>query len=256
MTLPAVLVPPDDPCAPMVERLERMNTDLEEFACFMSHDLQEPLRTIAGFADLIALKLNGHLDPEAKEWIGQLTAGCRRLAKKHQDFLDYMRAATRNEDDLADVMGPFDLHAALDEAIEAMWIPIRETDAKIIKIPALWPRAYGSAPLITQVFQNLISNSLKYRRTRPEIRVTVTVRDRAVIEVAFADNGIGFQAAHAETIFKMGKRLHPDDGTYSGSGFGLAMCRRIIDEHHGRIWAEGDTGKGATIRFQIPAATQ
>jgi signal transduction histidine kinase len=218
----------------------------------LSHELQEQLRTIAGFADLLDHKLSAALDPESRGWIEELVGGCRRQAKRIDDLLIYCRAATQHDGrHISELFGPCSIEAALDDARSAMKRVLEDTGAMIYKADHPWPDVYAADSLIAQVFQNLLSNAVKYRRQTPVIIVSArTVGTQVLISVK--DNGIGFAMEQAAKMFQLFSRIHTDR-KYSGSGIGLAICRKIVEAHGGSIWAEGEPGVGATVHFTLPS---
>jgi len=230
------------------EELERANSELEEFAYVASHDLQEPLRTVNIYTELLLRRLNLTEDKQANEFAGFVHGGVNRMGLLIRDLLSYARVV-HPEQELA---GPADLNRSLEEALNTVNGLARETGAAIThdKLPVV----HGHEPQIAHVFQNLLSNALKYRRESVAPRVHVSAQrknDEWVVSVS--DNGIGFDAQYAERIFGLFKRLHRDD-RYTGTGLGLAICKRIVERYGGRIWAESEgPGRGATISFTAAA---
>lgn len=227
------------------EALRRSNEDLKKFAFVASHDLQEPLRTVAGFLGLIRSRYQEQLDDDGRKFIQFAVDGTRRMQTLIRDLLQYSRVGTR-----AVKLAPADLNQVLDEIQANIRGLVSETGATIRRDPL--PTVIVDALKLGQVLQNLLSNSLKFRSAAPpEIRITGELRgDEWVIGVH--DNGIGFDPQYAERIFEMFERLH-GVGTYSGSGIGLALCKRIVEEHGGRIWAESKPGAGSSFYFTLPA---
>lgn len=227
------------------ERLARSNADLQEFAYVTSHDLQEPLRTIATFSELLRRRYSGHLDSQANEYVDLVIAAATRMSALIRDSLDFSHLIRQESVTPASV--PSDL--MLDWAIENLQSRIQECGAVIER---------GTSPVVTvdkssmsQVFQNLLSNALKYRENGkpPRIRIEAETNEKEHI-FSVADNGIGIPAAYHETIFGLFKRLHVSG--YEGTGIGLALCKRIVEKHGGRIWVESEPGKGSVFRFTIP----
>ena len=226
------------------ERLIRSNADLQQFAFVASHDLQEPLRMIASFSELLRARYRGKLDAEADEFIDRVLNGTSRMSALLEDLLSYSRVI--NADEIP--MKPVAVKQAVDWAMENLHLAIRESGA-VVEIGDL-PTVKGEKSNLTQVFQNLIGNAIKYRRAAPPV---VRVGAQAVGSnwvFSIADNGIGIAPAYHEAIFGLFKRLHAED--YTGTGIGLAVCKRIIERHRGRIWVESVPGEGSTFRFTLP----
>jgi PAS domain S-box-containing protein len=223
--------------------LARSNADLEQFAYIASHDLQAPLRTMTSYSQLLSRRYAGRLDADADEFIGFVTTGARRMQSLIDDLLAYARVGSA-----ALIPGPTDLGSLVDQVI---------ADARMLDDRATITR--GALPTLsvdprqlTQVFQNLLGNALKYRGPEP-VRVDVSaahIGSEWVFSVR--DNGIGIDPAQAERIFLIFQRLH-GQADYEGTGLGLAICKRVIERHGGRIWVESQPGSGATFRFTLPA---
>ncbi|MEN6519461.1 MAG: AAA family ATPase [Methanospirillum sp.] len=227
------------------QRLKQSNEDLEYFAYISSHDLQEPLRAISGFAELLERRYRGQLDEKADRYIDFITDGTRQMQQVIQDLLAYSRVQTKVQ-----VFNLIDTDEALDRALANLQPVIREKGAVITRDPL--PRVFADGTQITQLFQNLVGNALKFQKpgAMPEIRITsVTEGDRQVFSVT--DNGIGIDPRFADRIFKIFQRLHAK-GEYNGTGIGLAICRRIVERHGGAIEVESEPGAGSTFSFSIP----
>ncbi len=226
------------------KELERVNRELEEFAYVASHDLQEPLRMVNIYSQLILKSLDSS-NEKLDTYAGFVQEGVSRMEALIRDLLSYSRAVHRD----ALPIGSADLAASLADALAALKESIGATGAKI-SFPTL-PLVRGETSQLSHVFQNLISNALKYRRPElaPQIQITVQSRDNQVV-VAVQDNGIGFEQQYAEQIFGLFARLHKNE--YAGTGLGLAICHRIIERYGGRIWAEGRPGEGANFSFSLP----
>jgi light-regulated signal transduction histidine kinase (bacteriophytochrome) len=224
--------------------LARSNAELEQFAYVASHDLQEPLRTVAGFTQLLAQRYTGQLDAKADEFIAFAVDGVKRMQTLMQDLLAYSRVGTGDEP-----LQPTDGTAVLQRALASLAMSIQESRARVTHDPL--PTVSGVAGQLTRLLQNLIGNALKYRSERPpQVHITAQPQGYAWL-FAVQDNGIGFEPRHAERIFGVFQRLHTRE-EYSGTGIGLAMCQKIVERHGGRIWAEGRPGEGATFYFTIP----
>ena len=225
--------------------LQRSNSELEQFAYVASHDLQEPLRKVASFCQLLQRRYAGRLDAKADEYIEHAVDGAKRMQALINDLLAFSRvgrAAQRRE--------PVSCAVLLAQAWANLAADVRRTHATI-EVGEL-PVVLGEATLLTAVFQNLIANALKFRADEPP-RVTVTARrDGEFWLFSFSDNGIGIEPEYAERIFVIFQRLH-DKSAYPGTGIGLAMARKIIEYHGGRDWLDTTTTAGARFWFTLPA---
>jgi len=226
------------------EQLEQSNKDLEKFAYVASHDLQEPLRMVASYTQLIARRYKGRLDAEAGEFIGYAVDGANRMQQLIQDLLAYSRLSRKGP-----CFEECDSKAACENAVGNLQQAIAESGATVV-IGAL-PRVMADTTQLTQLFQNLIGNAIKYRSERaPNIQISSAWKgDHWVFSVA--DNGIGIESKYFDRIFEMFQRLHAR-ARYSGTGIGLAICRTIAERHGGRIWVESQPGEGSTFFFTIP----
>ena len=226
------------------EELRRSNRELEMFAYVISHDLQEPLRMIASYTQLLAERYRGRLDERADKYIGYAVGGAKRMQQLINDLLAYSRVTSKGQP-----LQPVALDEVLAGVLVDLDLLIRETGATIHREPL--PTVAADRSQVRQVFQNLISNSLSYRR--PDVAPEVAVSCRQVgdvWEVAVRDNGVGIDPRHHERVFVIFQRL---DRTRDGTGVGLALCRRIVERHGGRIWVESAAGAGSTFRFTLPA---
>ncbi|HUW59827.1 MAG TPA: MASE3 domain-containing protein [Candidatus Bathyarchaeia archaeon] len=227
--------------------LARSNKDLEQFAYIASHDLQEPLRQISGFVRLLHRNYEPQFDQNAKEFFDFIQDGAHRMQSLINDLLQYSRVS-RNKTALSSV----DLNEVCRTARNNLQARISETRASITVKPL--PAVKGNPTLLAQVFQNLLANSLKFRgQAQPEIEVGAR-QDGNEWLVWVKDNGIGFDEEYADNIFMVFQRLHPRHA-YDGTGIGLAICKRAVEQHGGRIWAESKPNQGATFYFTLPAAT-
>jgi PAS domain S-box-containing protein len=223
--------------------LARSNADLEQFAYVASHDLQAPLRTVTSYSQLLSRRYAGRLDADADEFISYMATGARRMQSLIDDLLAYARVGSA-----VLVRVPTDLSALVDQVI---------ADARMLDDQAVITR--GELPTLSvdprqlsQLFQNLLSNALKYHGPEPT-RVDISAeRDRTDWVFSIRDNGIGIDPAQAERIFLIFQRLHIQ-ADYEGTGLGLAISKRVIERHGGRIWVESQPGSGATFRFTLPA---
>lgn len=227
------------------KELRRINRELEEFAYAASHDLQEPLRMVNIYTQLI-LSSVGNENERLNQYAHFVQAGVARMHALIHGLLTFSRSVHAEELPI----GTADLTAALSGAMGVLKGRIEET-AAVITAPPL-PLARGDTAQVMHIFQNVLSNALKYRRMdrAPEICVSVA-RDRDEWIISVQDNGIGFEPQYAERIFGLFKRLHKDE--YPGTGLGLAICKRIAERYGGRMWAEGRPGDGATIYFSLVA---
>ena len=230
-----------------VEReLRDANADLEQFVYSASHDLQEPLRTVKVFSQLLSARAKETLDGQSIEFLDNLISGATRMEALLRDLLTYART-TRLETPSESTDG----NQAMQTALKTLERAIAESGA-IIEFEEL-PTLRVHATQLEQLFQNLISNAIKYRRSdaTPAVRIT-SKKQNAQWVFSVADNGIGIEARYKEQIFGLFKRLHSSD-SYSGTGIGLALCQRIVERHNGRIWVESKPGEGSTFYFTLPA---
>jgi PAS domain S-box-containing protein len=223
--------------------LERSNKELEQFAYVASHDLQEPLRMVSSYVQLLAQRYEAQLDDKARKYIGYAVDGAVRMQQLIEDLLLYSRAGTRGGP-----LEPTDSLAALDGAVQNLAKAIEEKGASITHGDL--PVVRADAPQLTQVFQNLLSNAVKFRGEAPP-RIHVSAEDNgSVWTFSVRDNGIGIEPQYADRVFVIFQRLHTRQ-EYAGTGIGLAVCQRIIERHGGRIWFESEPGVGSTFYFTI-----
>ena len=229
----------------MQEEMRRANQDLEQFAFSASHDLQEPLRSIKIYTELLGREFGGNLHPDAQRYMEYLRSGATRMETLVRDLLAYTRAGRFEEP-----AEPANANEALQAALSALSSAITEARADVTSDPL--PTVRVHATHLEQVFQNLIGNAIKYRSPEriPEVHIGAK-RQNGNWVFAVSDNGIGIEPEYKENIFGLFKRLHTSD-EYSGTGIGLAICQRIVDRYHGRIWVESEPGKGSTFRFALP----
>jgi PAS domain S-box-containing protein len=229
------------------EYVRRANQDLEQFAFSASHDLQEPLRTIKIYSELLADRFGGKLDGQALEFLGFLRNSATRMEALVRDLLAYTHAI--NSDRAAEQT------VDANEALQAVRISLAGAVAEsgaIITSDALPPAVRIHNLHLQQLLQNLIGNAIKYRRAdqAPVIHVTATQQGGSWL-FSVSDNGIGIAPEFKEKIFGLFKRLHTNE-EYPGTGIGLAICQRILDRYHGRIWVDSEAGQGSTFRFTLP----
>ena len=228
------------------EALMRSNEELQQFAYIASHDLQEPLRTVSVYAQLLAKRYQGRLAGDADQFIKFIVEGSERMQKLIHDLLDFSRVDARG----ADFFTRMSCDEALDDAVRNLHSLIEESGAALTRGPLPW--VWGDPVQLTRLFQNLLVNSIKYRAEEPP-RIHITAHSQNIEEWLFSvrDNGIGIEPQYAEKIFGIFRCLQPSDKS-SGSGMGLAICRKIVSRHEGRIWVESALGKGATFYFTLP----
>ena len=237
--------------------LERSNQELEQFAYVASHDLQEPLRMVASYTQLLAKRYKDQLDQDAQEFIRYAVDGAGRMQRLINDLLTYSRVQTQGKS-----FGPVDAHSALGEALANLASAIADSGAMVTNDDL--PMVKADHTQLVQLFQNLISNALKFHgEPRPHVHVSVEreTADAApasgpcrppstVWSFSVRDNGIGIEPPYFERIFIVFQRLH-GQAKYPGTGIGLAICKRIVERHGGRIWVESEIGKGASFHFTL-----
>jgi len=226
--------------------LRRANYDLEQFAFTASHDLQEPLRSIKIYSELLSRRHGDLINPEAREFLKFLQDGATRMEQLVRDLLSYTRASAIEQKDET-----VDAEEALGAALANLSGAIAETGATVTAEPL--PTIPAHTLHLQQLFQNIIGNAIKYRSPDrvPAVHVTAHKKN-GFWAFAVSDNGIGIDRQYKENVFGLFKRLHTTD-QYSGTGIGLAICRRIVDRYGGRIWVESEPGKGSTFRWTLPA---
>ncbi len=229
----------------LVEELKRSNEELKQFAYVTSHDLQEPLRTISSFTQLLERRYESKLDKDADEFIGYIVDGANRMQAMIKALLDYSRVNTRGSE-----FKRSNFEEILDQTRSSLKIAIDESKAKITndQLPAL---TVDDKQMI-QLFQNLISNAIKFRSENKNLKIHISAwkKDDEYI-FSISDNGIGIEPQFKNRIFEVFQRLHTRD-EYSGTGIGLAICKKIVERHGGRIWVESEFGKGSVFNFTIP----
>ena len=226
--------------------LERSNEALQEFAYVASHDLQEPLRMVASYLQLLRSRYGGKLDGDADEFIEFAVDGARRMQSLINDLLEYSRIGTRTAP-----MQPTSLSEVLALTQANLRATIDETGARVIV--GQMPMVVADPGQLLQLTQNLIANAIKFRGDAAPVIHIDAARGSRQWEISVRDNGIGLEPRHADRIFQIFKRLHPPN-EYPGTGIGLAISRKIVERHGGRIWVESQPGQGATFRFTLPDA--
>ena len=227
--------------------LVKANEELHEFTYAASHDLQEPLRTVTSYAQLLAKRYESQFDGDALLFLKYIVEGSHRMRTLISDVLAFSHAQGSYV-----VLRPTDLKQPLQIAMSNLSSAIEESGASVTHGELPWLTIDGTR--MTQLFQNLIGNAIKYRRPGEPPRVHVScARNQDEWTFSVRDNGIGFDSGYAERIFGMFKRLHGRE--VPGTGIGLAICRKIVESHGGRIWAESIPGKGSTFLFTLPVSS-
>ncbi|MCT7955471.1 PAS domain S-box protein [Laspinema palackyanum] len=223
--------------------LARSNAELEQFAYIASHDLQEPLRMIASYTQLLALRYPEKLDAKAEKYIAYILDGATRMQQLIHDLLQYSRVGTHGKS-----FHFVDSNEIMTRAISNLKIAIRESDARIT-----WhnlPQVFGDKTQLLQLFQNLIANAIKYRGLQPpKVQIEAHYREGEWL-FSVRDNGIGIDPKHGDRIFQIFQRLHTRE-EYPGTGIGLAICKRIVERHRGHIWVESEPDRGAIFYFTL-----
>jgi signal transduction histidine kinase len=238
----------DESLRHQAEELARSNTELEQFAYVASHDLREPLRMIASFVDLLGRRYGDRLDQDGLDFIAFAREGAARMDRLVLDLLDYSRIGR-----ICKPMQPVDLGVLCDRVARALTLKVTESGADIVLPAPPWPSVTGDPDELVRLMQNLIDNAIKYREPTRPIRVTISTERRgSEVIVAIADNGIGIDLQYSDRIFGIFQRLHTRE-SYEGTGIGLAICKKIVERHGGRIWLDSKPGEGSTFFFSLPA---
>lgn len=232
--------------ATAMQALQASNAELEQFAYVASHDLQEPLRMVVSYTELLAQRYAGKLDERADKYIHYASDGGRRMQRLVADLLTYSRVGSQGKP-----LVPVPTGAILEQVLQGLQLRVREAAAVIDAGPL--PTVLGDASQLGMVFQNLIANGIKFRGEQPP-RIRIEAQANGYLwQFSVSDNGIGIDMKYAERIFQMFQRLHARDA-YEGSGIGLAVVRRIVERHGGRVWVEAQPGRGSTFHFTLRAA--
>jgi light-regulated signal transduction histidine kinase (bacteriophytochrome) len=226
--------------------LARSNSELQQFAYVASHDLQEPLRMVASFTQLLAKRYSEKLDDDARDFINYAVDGATRMQTLISDLLNYSRVGTQGNP-----LVPTDSEALFSRVLDSIKFAMEDSGAVISHDPL--PVVLADSQQLGQLFQNLLTNAIKFRGERPpNVRISAE-RNGNDWKISVRDNGIGISQEHADRIFVIFQRLHTKT-EYPGTGIGLAICKKIVERHGGRIWIEPSPGGGATFCFTIPAA--
>jgi PAS domain S-box-containing protein len=226
--------------------LARSNAELEQFAYVASHDLQEPLRMVASYTQLLARRYEGKLDADADEFIGFAVDGARRMQQLINDLLTYSRVGTR-----ALLLEAVDTNGLVDQVASDLAAAIAESKAMVTRdnLPVVW----GDSIQLHQLFQNLLANAVKFHRPAETPRVHVSaVQEHGAWRFSVTDNGIGMEPQYLERIFVLFQRLH-SRADYPGTGMGLAICKKIVERHGGQIGVSSAPGQGTEFHFTLPA---
>ena len=232
------------------DRVDQLEEDLEQFAYLASHDLREPLTGVAGFATLLQSRCADQLTDDGRHFLKQIIDSTKRMERKLEDLLAFSRAGRAKPTD------SFPLGAAIEEAWRALVRRVTETKATI-DIKSELPVVRGDRSMIAQIFQNLFSNSLKYRRKNEPPHIDIEIKPHGknnLWQIAVRDNGIGFDMRYKERVFGVFQRLYTID-EYPGTGIGLAIAHKIVERHGGTIWTWSKPDQGATFFFTLPPAT-
>ena len=228
------------------EDIRRANRDLEQFAFSASHDLQEPLRTVNIYSELLTQRYSDKLDGQALEFLGHIRKGATRMETLVRDLLSFTQVTK-----LDVIPETTDANEALSKALADLEGAIKESKVRVTADPL--PSVSMHERHLQQVFQNLVGNAIKYRSAEraPVVHISAERQDgRSVFSVS--DNGIGIDPKYSQTIFGLFKRLHTSN-EYEGTGLGLAICQRIVDQYNGRIWVNSEAGKGSVFKFSLPS---
>jgi len=234
----------EEDLASKVDELARSNADLEQFAYVASHDLQEPLRMVTAYTQLLAERYRGQLDENADKFIGYASEGALRMQVLIQDLLAFSRVGRNGSTSVS-----VDCNATLKEVLQALAPAIQESGAVVnySELPAVW----ADRTQVAQIFQNLIGNAIKFRGIASPVVSVQAENTSEQWQFSVSDNGIGIAPEYAQNIFVVFQRLHAR-AEYPGNGIGLAICKKIIEHNGGKIWAESQAGCGSSFKFTLP----
>lgn len=228
--------------------LQRSNADLEQFAYVCSHDLQEPLRVISNYTQLLTMRYQGQFDEDANDFAEFIVDATKRMQGLINDLLLYSRVETKGQ-----AFKTTDCNKSVEMAVSNLALAIEENDATVTADEL--PVVFADSSQMLQVFQNLISNAIKFRSSeRPHIQISAQKSDHCW-HFTISDNGLGIDMKYADRIFVIFQRLHSRE-QYPGSGIGLAICKKIVERHGGMIWIESKLGQGTTFHFTVPTSQE
>ncbi|MEI6519508.1 MAG: ATP-binding protein, partial [bacterium] len=225
------------------EELARSNAELQQFAYIASHDLQEPLRMVASYVQLLQRRYQGKLDGDADTYIQYAVDGATRMKNLINDLLTYSRVGTHGKP-----LEILPLQETMHRVLNNLTVIIDERKAEVTH--GQLPVILGDPTQMDQLFQNIINNAIKFCQDTPKIHISAVREDNNMWQISIKDNGIGIEPQYAERIFVMFQRLHTQQ-EYSGTGIGLAVCKKIVERHGGKIWIESEKGKGTTFFFTL-----
>jgi signal transduction histidine kinase len=233
----------EEDLARKVDELARSNADLEQFAYVASHDLQEPLRMVTAYTQLLAERYRGKLDENADKFIGYASDGAQRMQVLIHDLLAFSRVGGKEAPESVDC------NAVMKDVRQALAAAIEESAAVVChgELPVVW----ADRTQVAQVFQNLIGNAIKFRGKEPPLVSVQAEPAGQQWQFSVSDNGIGIAPEYAENVFVVFQRLH-GRSEYPGNGIGLAICKKIVDHNGGKIWVESQAGSGSTFKFTLP----
>ncbi len=235
--------------AAQAEELARSNADLEQFAYVASHDLQEPLRKVTSFCQLLQRRYQGQLDERADQYIEFAVDGAKRMQALINDLLAFSRVGRTTE-----AFEPVDCDEALDRALRNLETAIDDADAEVVRAGPL-PTVEGDPSLLAALFQNVTANALKFRSDAPPHVEVSAARHNGEWSFRMEDNGIGIEEAYADRVFVIFQRLHAKE-LYPGTGIGLALCKKIVEFHGGRIWIDTDVPRGTAVCWTLPVPSE
>ena len=235
----------EEDLARKVDELARSNADLEQFAYVASHDLQEPLRMVTAYTQLLGERYRGKLDESADKFIGYASEGAQRMQVLIQDLLAFSRVGRNGT-----ITGSVDCNSVIAEVLQALASAVQESGATVThaELPTVW----ADRTQVAQLFQNLIGNAIKFRGKEPPAVAVQAEKAGPQWRFSVSDNGIGIAPEYAENIFVVFQRLHARS-EYPGNGIGLAICKKIVEHFGGNIWVESQSGSGSTFKFTLPS---